>query len=70
VVVRAGARARSHGEHAKRWTTPRAEGSRPLRPVQVIEAPPCWTLTIVSPSELRVEGVTIADAIEILRGLA
>jgi transposase-like protein len=54
----------------KRWTTPRAEGARPLRPVQVIEAPPCRTMTIVSPSGLRVEGVTIADAIEILRGLA
>jgi hypothetical protein len=36
----------------------------------VIEAPPFRTLTIVSPSGLRVEGVTIADALEILRGLA
>jgi hypothetical protein len=36
----------------------------------VIEEPPCRTLTIVSPSGLRVEGMTIADAIEILRGLA
>jgi hypothetical protein len=39
----------------KRWTTPRAEGARPLRPVQVIEEPPCRTLTIVSPSGLRIE---------------
>jgi len=54
----------------KRWTTPRAEGTRPLRPVQVIEEPPCRTMTIVSPSGLRIEGVTIADVIEILRGLA
>jgi transposase-like protein len=54
----------------KRWSTPRAEEARPLRPVQVVEEPPCRTVTIVAPSGLRIEGVTIADVIAILRGLA
>jgi len=35
----------------------------------VIDAPPGRTVTIVSPSGLRIEGVTVADAIAILRGL-
>jgi hypothetical protein len=55
----------------KRWTTPSPEGPFSLRPVDVIDdEPPGRTVTIVAPSGLRVEGVTIADAITILRGLA
>lgn len=41
-----------------------------MRPVDVIDAPPAGTVTLVSPTGLRVEGVAIADAIAILRGLS
>lgn len=44
-----------------------------LRPVAVLEASdplPARSLTIVAPSGLRIEDVTVADAIAILRGLA
>ena len=54
----------------KRWATPRPERVVSLRPVDVIDERPVRTVTIVSPSGLRIEGVTIADAIAILRGLA
>lgn len=55
----------------KRWTTPFLEGPLSLRPVDVInDAPPGRTVTIVAPSGLRIVGVTIADTITILRGLA
>lgn len=54
----------------KRWATPRFECALSLRPVDVIDAPPIRTVTIVSPSGLRIEDVTIADAIAILRGVA
>ena len=54
----------------KRWATPRPEGALSLRRVDVLDDPPIRTVTIVSPSGLRIEGVTIADAITLLRGLA
>ena len=57
----------------ERWAGPRAEPAVALRPVDVVDAgdtPPDRTVTIVSPSGLRIEGVTIADVITILRGLA
>jgi hypothetical protein len=41
-----------------------------LRPVAVLDAPARSPLTVVAPSGLRVEGVTLADVIAILRGLA
>ena len=53
----------------KRWTAPRTTASAVL-PVEVIDAPPAGTVTLVSPTGLRIEGVAIADAIAILRGLA
>lgn len=53
----------------KRWAAPRATASAVL-PVEVIDAPPAGTVTIVSPTGLRIEDVAIADAIAILRGLA
>lgn len=53
----------------KRWAAPRATASAML-PVEVIDAPPPSTVTLVSPTGLRIEGVAIADAIAILRGLA
>jgi transposase len=56
----------------QRWATPHGERAMELRPVAVLEAsdpPPCRRLTIVAPGGLRIEGVTVADAIAILRGL-
>lgn len=41
-----------------------------LRPIDVIDEPSCRTVTVVAPSGVRVEGVTIDDVITILRGLA
>src|SRR5947207_1416045 len=54
----------------KRWAEPTASGSVSLRPVDVVDAPASDTVTLVSPTGLRIEGVAIADAIAILRGLA
>jgi transposase-like protein len=56
----------------QRWLTPRPERAPPvaLRPVAVTDEPARQPLTIVAPSGLRLEGVTIADVIAILRGLA
>jgi transposase len=55
----------------KRWATRRPDRALSLRPVDVIDdVPSTRTVTIVAPSGLRLEGVTIADAITILRGLA
>jgi hypothetical protein len=55
-------------ETLKRWSMPRAASSA-LRPVEVIDAPPTGTVTLVSPTGLRIEGVAVVDAIAILRGL-
>jgi transposase len=58
------------------WMTLHSAAEVALRPVDVIEAiasstaPAARTLTIMAPSGLRVEGVTVADAIAILRGMA
>jgi transposase-like protein len=53
-----------------RWAAARNERSLLLRPVEVLESAPDRSVTIVSPSGLRVEGLTITDVITILRGLA
>ena len=55
-----------------RWLAPRPEHAPlvALRPVAVSDAPVRPPLTLVAPSGLRIEGVTIADVIAILRGLA
>lgn len=57
-------------ETLKRWATPRPDASVAMLPVDVIDAPPVGTVTLVSPTGLRIEGVAIADAIAILQGLA
>jgi hypothetical protein len=54
----------------RRWAAPRPAATASLVPVEVIDAPPQGTVTLVSPTGLRIEGVSIADAIAILRGLA
>lgn len=59
-------------ETLKRWAAPPpvATPGLAMRPVDVIDAPPAGTVTLVSPTGLRIEGVVIADAIAILRGLS
>ena len=57
-------------ETLKRWAAPRVDGGAVMLPVDVIDAPPFGTVTLVSPTGLRIEGVAIADAIAILQGLA
>ena len=52
-----------------RWSAPREAEGIAVVPVDVIDAPPEGTVTLVSPTGLRIEGVAIADAIAILRGL-
>ena len=58
----------------QRWATPRPGHALALRPVDIsavsAEAPASRTVTVVAPSGLRIEGVTIADAITLVRGLA
>lgn len=53
-----------------RWSAPTARDGLAVLPVDVIDAPPAGTVTLVSATGLRVEGVAIAAAIAILRGLA
>lgn len=53
----------------KRWVAPRVDGAVAMLPVDVIDAPPMGTVTLVSPTGIRIEGVAIADAIAILQGL-
>ena len=57
-------------ETLKRWATPRAESTAAMLPVEIVDAPPVGTVTLVAPSGLRIEGVAIDAAIAILRGLA
>lgn len=56
-------------ETLKRWAAPRAATSVAMMSVDVIDAPPIGTVTLVAPTGLRIEGVAITDAIAILRGL-
>ena len=59
-------------ETLQRWLAPRPEHAHPvaLRPVAVTDEPARSPLTIVAPNGLRLEGVTIADVIAILRALS
>jgi|SRR5882724_6661263 len=55
----------------RRWSSRRTSEQVLLRRVEVTEAAAAErTVTLVSPTGMRVEGVTIADAISVLRGLA
>ena len=56
----------------QRWSSrPARRRAVMLRRVEVSEAAPVErTVTLVSPTGIRIEGVTIADVIAILRGLA
>ena len=52
-----------------RWAERSSEGAT-IVPVDIIDAPPAGTVTLVAPSGLRIEGVAVADAIAILQALA
>lgn len=54
----------------KRWMEQCGASAVAMLPVDVIDAPSGGTVTLVAPSGIRIEGVAIADAIAILRGLA
>ena len=55
----------------KRWSAPSSSRPIALRRVEVAEvAEPARTITLVAPTGVRIEGVTVADAIAILRGLS
>ena len=55
----------------QRWSTPPSNRPVKLRRVEVTEpAQVERTIVLVSPTGLRLEGLTIADVIAILRGLA
>jgi hypothetical protein len=60
------------GRTLEHWATLRPEQEHvvALRPIDVIDEPPCRTVTVVALSGLRIEGVTIADVIALLRGLS
>jgi hypothetical protein len=53
-----------------RWAEARTVVAGEMRPVDVIDAPPIGTVTIVAPTGLRIEGVSVDAAIAILRGIA
>jgi hypothetical protein len=53
-----------------RWVEMQGAGLGEMRAVDVIDAPPIGTVTLVSSSGLRIEGVSIDAAIAILRGIA
>jgi hypothetical protein len=58
-------------ETLKRWAEPRTSTIEPsMLPVDVIDAPPVGTVTLVASSGLRIEGVSIEAAIAILRSIA
>lgn len=54
----------------KRWAAPRTSSDATMLPVEVVDAPPIGTVTLVAPTGLRIEGVSIDAAIAILRGIA
>src|SRR5437867_3747649 len=52
-----------------RWTESGSAATE-MKPVDVIDAPPIGTVTLIAPTGLRIEGVSIDAAIAILRGVA
>lgn len=53
-----------------RWCAATGSPASEMKAVEVIDVPPIGTVTIVAPSGLRTEGVSIDAAIAILRGIA
>src|SRR5882672_8803152 len=42
-----------------RWAEPIGSTAAELRPVEVIDAPPVGTVTLIAPSGIRIDGVSI-----------
>lgn len=57
-------------ETLKRWAEPVPKAAAALLPVDIVDAPPPGTVTLIAPSGLRIDGVSIDAAIAILRGIA
>jgi hypothetical protein len=53
-----------------RWAEMQSVGAGGMRAVDVIDVPPIGTVTLVAPTGLRIEGVSVEAAIAILRGIA
>jgi hypothetical protein len=53
-----------------RWAEASAAIATDMKAVDVIDAPPIGTVTLVTPTGLRIEGVSVDAAIAILRGIA
>jgi hypothetical protein len=53
-----------------RWCDTRGATTTAMKAVDVIDAPPVGTVTLVSPTGLRIEGISVDTAIAILRGIA
>jgi hypothetical protein len=53
-----------------RWAETSGTAAPVMRAVDVVDAPSAGTVTIVVPTGLRIEGVSIDAAIAILRGVA
>lgn len=53
-----------------RWSEMRGVVATDMKAVDVIDAPQIGTVTLVAPTGLRIEGVSIDAAIAILRGIS
>jgi len=53
-----------------RWSATKARSSRALLPVEIVAEPTAvGSMSVVSPSGFRVEGLSFADAVALLRAL-
>jgi len=55
-------------ETLRRWCT-RSPSPRAMRRVEIVSEPSARTLSLVSLSGVRIEGVTVAEAVALLRAL-
>jgi hypothetical protein len=53
-----------------RWAETSRAAVGEMKPVEVIDPPPIDTVTLIAPTGVRIEGVSIETAIAILRGIA
>jgi hypothetical protein len=53
-----------------RWVEASSSAGSEMKAVDVIDAPPLGTVTLIAPTGLRIEGVSVEAAIAILRGIA
>jgi len=55
------------GDTLRRWMAPATTTA--LVPVEIVDAPRAGEVSVVSPSGFRINGLTLDDAIEVLRRL-